>query len=869
MIITCESCSTSFNLDESLLKPAGSKVRCSNCKTVFMAYPPSSSPSSLTGNREDTGGGHRHPPGEGGNSGGGGQHPFGEAVAVATAEQPGDVAVSDEVLPEKLMEMDEDAIAQMLKLDETLLDTDEAPSPDAAPADGDAMLDLPLDLDLNFEGDGADATGGVEKIDLSELEQVLGEDDVPPGAEERDAEPELKLAIDEDDEVGVPAEPAEDAVEEIDLSELEQALDEDEILPSAAAEGSEPELSLALDADEAMDQPLEPGPEDDQGADFSELEAALAESEEPAPPDEDAAETISGLQLDMDEHRQEDVSAVDVEDEIDLSELEQALEGLEEGPSADPDESGRDTALDEADLDFGMGPAEETAEMPPDSAEEIGLSELEQVLGEDDVPPAAEGSSGGDGQDEQLETGADDTQELDLSELEDALAETGEGSALIDVADEGEDLSLELALDAADEPGALPDADNRAAAVETVDPGDFEKPLDIDDPDDDLPDLSLELEEETETAAEGGGEVQEEIDLSDIEELLESDRGFAAAAVEPALAEETEEGEEGIDISEIEEVLTGSPESGEEGVESEADEDLDLDFDIGEEPVAEESAQEAFFPEDASDFEFEEDDIEIADADAEADISQEEEELETVSADADEPVVAETVGGESPAASGGFTDSGASEGVSTEMPAAAMTTAGTAAASVAPARTVRRGGVGRLLLWIVVLLLLVAGGYVAYSFFPGKHIAGIPKLGELNIPYVSPLFQTSRQVDPGNLQIKTVGVTSRFVDNAKAGRLFVISGKVINRYPEPRRNIKIVGRLFAKGKKLVQTRNVMGGVVVSDLELSRLDAGQIAKRLSGRGPALKPGQSQPFMIVFSNLPDNLEEFTIEVAGSTK
>ncbi len=39
MIITCQECSSSFNLDESLLKPEGSKVRCSKCHKVFVAYP--------------------------------------------------------------------------------------------------------------------------------------------------------------------------------------------------------------------------------------------------------------------------------------------------------------------------------------------------------------------------------------------------------------------------------------------------------------------------------------------------------------------------------------------------------------------------------------------------------------------------------------------------------------------------------------------------------------------------------------------------------------------------------------------------------------------------------------------------------------
>ncbi len=39
MIITCEQCDTSFNLDDHLVKAIGSKVRCSNCQNIFVAYP--------------------------------------------------------------------------------------------------------------------------------------------------------------------------------------------------------------------------------------------------------------------------------------------------------------------------------------------------------------------------------------------------------------------------------------------------------------------------------------------------------------------------------------------------------------------------------------------------------------------------------------------------------------------------------------------------------------------------------------------------------------------------------------------------------------------------------------------------------------
>lgn len=40
MNITCEKCKTGYSLDEKLLKPTGTPVRCTQCNHVFTAYPP-------------------------------------------------------------------------------------------------------------------------------------------------------------------------------------------------------------------------------------------------------------------------------------------------------------------------------------------------------------------------------------------------------------------------------------------------------------------------------------------------------------------------------------------------------------------------------------------------------------------------------------------------------------------------------------------------------------------------------------------------------------------------------------------------------------------------------------------------------------
>jgi predicted Zn finger-like uncharacterized protein len=44
MIIECENCKSKFKLDDGLLRDEGTKVRCSQCKHVFKAYPLSLSP---------------------------------------------------------------------------------------------------------------------------------------------------------------------------------------------------------------------------------------------------------------------------------------------------------------------------------------------------------------------------------------------------------------------------------------------------------------------------------------------------------------------------------------------------------------------------------------------------------------------------------------------------------------------------------------------------------------------------------------------------------------------------------------------------------------------------------------------------------
>ena len=132
-----------------------------------------------------------------------------------------------------------------------------------------------------------------------------------------------------------------------------------------------------------------------------------------------------------------------------------------------------------------------------------------------------------------------------------------------------------------------------------------------------------------------------------------------------------------------------------------------------------------------------------------------------------------------------------------------------------------------------------------------------------------------KESDPdGSLKIDTLDVNSKFLLNVKEGKLFVITGRVKNGYSDARSFIKINGKLYKKGKILSQTETVFCGNVLSDIELSNMELEAIKKRLSNRfgdnksNMQIKPGGEIPFMIVFSNLPDDLEEFSIVVKSSS-
>jgi len=152
----------------------------------------------------------------------------------------------------------------------------------------------------------------------------------------------------------------------------------------------------------------------------------------------------------------------------------------------------------------------------------------------------------------------------------------------------------------------------------------------------------------------------------------------------------------------------------------------------------------------------------------------------------------------------------------------------------------------------------------------------VPYVSDIKIPYLSDKFNPQSKDVAGNLFLTPVGtsISYQMVENEKAGQLFIIKGRVKNEYDHARSFIRVTGKVYRKGNVLAKTATVYGGNLLSETELTSLDMTAINRKLQNRfgnqksNVKVKTGMMVPFMIVFDGVPSNLEEYTVEVAGST-
>ena len=459
-----------------------------------------------------------------------------------------------------------------------------------------------------------------------------------------------------------------------------------------------------------------------------------------------------------------------------------------------------------------------------------------------------------------------DSDEIDISDLEDMLDDQGPALAATAPAAAG-GIDLELDLE--------PKADAPVEAPQTTDTLDLNvfaedlKPTGAPDSaarDDGL-DLQLDLEPEAgPTQAEASAEA-DELDFSDISTMLEQEeKPVAAAAGEPL---------EDVDLG-IEEVPVASG----------SDEDLMLDLEtLLDDGNATVSAGKPIEISDAID-------LDDATAEVRSDSSHLEVELES---EAGAPPVKRMPGAAAAQASmaaAARAAVAATDDFSTDEFTSADATGATSVLNPRPspnpppkkpaAARHRRAGSRKPLLAVLGVVVLS----VAALILPRSLGINIPFLSDLQIPYLSELdieipfigniFKSEPDDSAGGRKLSLVleGISAEFVPSPSAGMLCVVKGQVRNSYNQPRDGLRVTVKLYTAGNAVVKTATVFAGNVLSNQELSSLDLITINARLKNSTGAnnmnvgVKPGRSVPFMAVFSNLPAGVDEYSVEVAGST-
>ena len=491
--------------------------------------------------------------------------------------------------------------------------------------------------------------------------------------------------------------------------------------------------------------------------------------------------------------------------------------------SADTDEKDQ-IGIDDTDLTEEETDSDEAHDIEEDTGEieELGF---DLGMGIDEVTEAEEGP-------EEDEAGIDleDIGDIELEGAEEEPELEAEPELEEEGAGKPEDLDLELE-GVEEEPELDVEPDLEVEGEEAL--GDL--------------DIGLEIEGAPE-AEEGPEELEAGIDLEDIGELeLEGAEEEPELEAEPELEEEGAEEPEDLDsemdleetgdldLSDMDGMLEVETPSESEGMEEGEIEDLESEYDTeeGEEPLG------ADLSEDDSAIELYEVDEITDETDKIVDAAEKKE---------DELEESFSMGAEE---SEGAPDADAGIEEDVDSP---------------PAGKKR---ISTPILVLLVVIFLAGGGYGVYAVLNSMGIG---------IPFLSSLTKPEDKDPAGNLKIDTFDITSKFIDNTKSGKIFVITGQVKNEYEETRGFISMTASIYKKGKVLEKTETVFCGNYLSDLDLENTEPDVIKKRLSNRigdnrsNMRIQPGQKLPFMVIFSDLPDNLkvlEEFTVVVAGSLK
>ena len=158
----------------------------------------------------------------------------------------------------------------------------------------------------------------------------------------------------------------------------------------------------------------------------------------------------------------------------------------------------------------------------------------------------------------------------------------------------------------------------------------------------------------------------------------------------------------------------------------------------------------------------------------------------------------------------------------------------------------------KLALIFVLVLACAGGGWYYYSL---KNAAKQPNEQEI-----------AKQVELLTMR----NVRQYYVDNEKVGKVFVIEGRVVNEFPQPKELITIEAAIYDKDKKALAVKKQLGGVQLSLFQLQVLSEKEMESFLNNKVEILTNntnvprGGEVPFMVLFYAPPEGVAEFGVRI-----
>ncbi|NLD35793.1 MAG: DUF3426 domain-containing protein [Desulfatiglans sp.] len=173
---------------------------------------------------------------------------------------------------------------------------------------------------------------------------------------------------------------------------------------------------------------------------------------------------------------------------------------------------------------------------------------------------------------------------------------------------------------------------------------------------------------------------------------------------------------------------------------------------------------------------------------------------------------------------------------------------------------------GLILIILVIIFVVTLGALSVYLFAPSLLPEGADNGRKPDAEIEA--------VDEGNRRLEITDFKWETFSAEKSGPLFIIKGKVINKYPQPRSHILVRGSIEDDKKNPLVQKHAYAGNTFTEKELHKISIEEIDKKLNTKegfnnsNINVAPMEAIPFMIIFNNLPDSMSEYvSVETVSS--